>query len=82
MENRPAESHYERLRALPIQISVCVCRRSLSLDDLLEWKSGTVLSFDQDASAPLQLRIGDKSIAEGHAVKIGTQIGLRLKRVG
>lgn len=71
----------EQLKTLPVSISVRVCGQSLKLNELLEWAPGTILSFDQSAGSPLELKIGEQTIADGHAVKVGTKFGIRIGQV-
>jgi flagellar motor switch/type III secretory pathway protein FliN len=52
------------------------------MSDFLGWKPGTIVSFDQSATAPLTIRVDDKVVGIGQAVKVGQKFGLRITRAG
>lgn len=70
-----------RLRSLPIQVSIRVCRKSLKLKDFLQWTPGTVLNFDHAVTSPLALFVSQQEMGEGQAVKLDSSIGLQLLRM-
>ncbi|WP_029246983.1 FliM/FliN family flagellar motor switch protein [Schlesneria paludicola] len=72
----------DRLRQIPIEISVRVCRRNLTLSEFLQWSPGKVIEFDQPATSPLLLQIDHKIVGRGEPVKIGSQMGLRIQNLG
>ena len=82
MDSRNTDNQFDRLRKIPIRVTVRVCGRSLRLDDLLSWTPGTILSFDQLASSPLTLCVGTREVGEGQAVTVGSKVGLRLQSIG
>ena len=81
MDNRQSGNDTNRLHSIPIRVSIRVCRKSLQLKDLLTWTSGTILKFDQFASAPLSLCVGNQEMVEGTAVNVDSLIGLKLSRM-
>lgn len=81
MSQRRIDSNSIRMNKIPVQLSVHVCGQTLSLDQFLEWAPGTVLSFNQQSSSSLQLRLGQQNIATGHVVKIGSQLGFQVESV-
>ena len=81
MDNRNSDNRLDRLRKIPIRVTVRVCGRSLRLDELLSWTPGTMLSFDQLASSPLTLCVDEREIGEGQAVKIGSKVGFRIHSI-
>ncbi len=82
MDNSESDGQANPLRKLPIQVSVRVCGRSISVDQFLDWIPGTILSFDQRVTSPLAMCIGSCTVGEGQAVKVGSKMGLRLSRIG
>ena len=81
MDETLMEIPMERLKKIPLPISVRICERSLKVGDLLKWGPGSILTFEKLASAPLQLCIGDQAVGEGKAIKFGEKIGLRIQRI-
>lgn len=82
MDDRSLNSQSDRLGPVPVEIAVQVCRQTITMDQFLTWTLGTVLSFDESALSPLTLCIGSKTVGEGRAVKIGSQLGIRVQRIG
>lgn len=82
MNHNVDSSAASRLHKVPVSVSVHVCSQTISLNQLLAWSSGTILTFDQSASAPLELRIGQKSFGTGQAVKLGSKLGLQIRKLG
>ena len=76
-------SSFDRRRILGIEVPVIVtlAERRLSLGRVLEISPGSLIEFDQPCDEPLELSVNDQTIARGHAVKIGEQLGLRLDRI-
>lgn len=72
----------DRLSTLPIPVSVRICQRKVTINDLISWVPGTLISFDQMATSRLTLTIGHRDMGMGHAVKVGSRIGIRLDSVG
>ena len=70
-----------RIRSVPIQVSIRVCRKSLKLKDLIQWTPGTVLNFDEPATSPLVLFVGKQQAGVGQAVEVGSLFGLKLLQV-
>ena len=81
MEISESDIDQNRLRSLPIHVSIRVCRKSLKLKDFLKWTPGTVLNFDQPATSPLTLFVSQQEMGAGRAVKVDSSIGLQLSRI-
>ena len=71
-----------RLDRLPISVSVTVCDHRMTLNELINWQPGTLLTFEHPAISLLTLRAAGRDIGTGEPVKVGANIGLRLKQVG
>lgn len=82
MDDRASNDSMVRMAKIPVRASVRVCCRSLKLNQFLSWTPESVITFDQTSSTPLALCVGEYVIGEGQAVKIGSQLGLRLLRIG
>ena len=74
---------FDRRRILGIEVPVIVtlAKRRLSLGRVLEISPGSLIEFGKPCDQPLDLSVNDQTIARGHAVKIGEQLGLRLDRI-
>ena len=81
MENLDSGNDPNRIRSLPIQVSIRVCSKSLKLRDFIQWTPGTILSFDEPATSPLALFVNNQEMGVGQAVEVGSVIGLRLLQI-
>lgn len=82
MSKHNPDSGLERLQSIPVPVSVQVCQRKLSLNDLLKWTVGTVLTFETEANSPLTLAVADHQFGDGLPVKVGSNMGILVRRVG
>ena len=74
----------ELQRVLRIQVPIIVqlAEREMPLSSILNMNIGSIIEFEKPFDAPLELRINNKCIGIGQAVKVGENFGLRVTRVG
>ncbi|BAM02442.1 FliM/FliN family flagellar motor switch protein [Phycisphaera mikurensis] len=68
------------LLALEVPVMVEIGRVRVALQDVLEWKPGTMIELPKAADEELELRINGLQVAEGTAVKVGETFGVRVQR--
>ena len=49
-----------------------------SIQDIVELGPGSIVKFDKTCDEPLELSVGDRTIALGEVVKVGDKFGLRI----
>ncbi len=69
------------LLKLDVPFIVEIGRRTVSVDDVLSLGPGAIFELDKHANAPLEVRVNNKRIGTGHAVKVGENFGLRLEHI-
>ena len=62
-------------------VIVTIGGRRMSIDDVLALGPGAILDLDKEADEPLELRINNKVLAQGQAVKLGENFGIRIEEV-
>jgi flagellar motor switch protein FliN/FliY len=67
---------------LEVPVVVEIARRSMRLSDVLNLAPGAILELPKLADEELQLRVNNKPIGAGRAVKVGENFGMRLTFVG
>ena len=81
----PIEAELERLPEfarnllrirVPIQVTLAAQRKSIQ--DIVELGPGSIVKFDKTCDEPLELSVGDRTIALGEVVKVGDKFGLRI----
>jgi flagellar motor switch protein FliN/FliY len=78
MDNPETSRRLELLLDVPLELSVELGRARLSIQDLLNLSSGSVVELDKVAGEPLDILINDRLIARGEAVVVNDKFGIRL----
>ena len=63
---------------VPMNLSVELGRTEITLQDLLQMGSGTVLELEKLAGEPLEVLINSRLVARGEVVVINEKYGIRL----
>lgn len=77
-ENRGDQANTERVLGVCLKLSLRFGQRSLTLREILELRSGTIVELDQHVEDPVELVIGKNVIARGHVVVVDGNYGLRI----
>jgi len=77
-EQRAAVRNMERILDINLELTVKIGEIRMTLRDVLELHSGSILEIEKNADAPLDLQIGPKVLAKGEVVTIGENLGLRI----
>ena len=56
--------------------------RVMEFDTIIEWIPGSIVELEKDAEEELELMINNVPIAQGTAVKVGENFGIRISFVG
>jgi flagellar motor switch protein FliN len=73
---------FARLRELPVQVSVRLAEKKISVSQLLAISSGSLITFPKSCEALLDLYVNNARYCRGEAVKIGENFGLKINEVG
>ncbi len=71
-----------RLRTLPVQVSVRLAEKKITVSQLLAISSGALITFPKSCEAQLDLYVNNARYCRGEAVKIGENFGLKINEVG
>lgn len=72
---------FELLGDVEIELAVELGRRQMPLQDILRLTNGSIIELDKLAGEPLQIYANNRLIAEGEAVVIDDQFGVRITRL-
>jgi flagellar motor switch protein FliN/FliY len=83
VETKPstAENQSRRLDLLldvPLDVSVELGRRRMSIQELLALGPGAVIELDKLAGEPLDILVNDRLIARGEVVVVNDKFGIRI----
>lgn len=73
--------NFDLLSDVEIELSVELGRRRMPLSDILRLTNGSIVELDKLAGEPLQIYANNRLIAEGEAVVIDDQFGVRITRL-
>lgn len=76
-----AAEKFELLGDVEIELAVELGRRQMPLEDILRLTNGSIVELDKLAGEPLQIYANNRLIAEGEAVVIDDQFGVRITRL-
>jgi len=68
--------------ALEVPLVVVLGERSIPLREVVSWVPGAIFEIPKSAEEDLDIRINDRSVGLGSAVKIGENFGIRVTYVG
>jgi flagellar motor switch protein FliN/FliY len=71
-----------RLLEVEVPVTVILCEKKMSLEEVRSLSAGAVVEFDKSNEALLDLVVGGKAIALGEAVIVRDKFGLRVKEIG
>ena len=80
----PAEPEGPRLHRVidvPLSVSLRFGQRQLTLRELLELTTGSLVELDRQVEEPVDLMLGDRTIARGEVVIVDGNYGLRVTEV-
>jgi flagellar motor switch/type III secretory pathway protein FliN len=76
---------HERTRSSPseleVPISVTIAQAEFSLDTILGWRPGEMIEFPQCTDAPVELKLGERTVGLGRVVRRAGVLGVRIDRV-
>lgn len=71
-----------RILSIEVPIIVQLSERTMPLSEILNLTTGSIIEFDKPADSELELRVNNKCVGSGQAVKVGENFGLRVVRIG
>ncbi len=80
-EGAQADVNLDLVLDIPVDVSLRVGSTDISIRDLVSLVEGSVIAFDQDAGAPMDVLVNGTLIAHGEIVVVDDQYGVRLTDV-
>ena len=71
----------ERIREIPVLISVELGRRTMSVSELLDLGQGSVVELDALAGEPVNLLVNNHPVANGDIVTVDDKYGIRITEI-
>jgi flagellar motor switch protein FliN len=80
-DSRESEN-VSRILNIEVPIIVQLSARTMPLSDILNLTTGSIIEFEKPADGELELKVNNKIVGSGQAVKVGENFGLRVARIG
>jgi flagellar motor switch protein FliN/FliY len=64
---------------VPVQVTLASQRKSVQ--EIIELGPGSIVKFEKTCDEPLELSVGNRTIAEGEVVKVGDKFGVRISNL-
>jgi flagellar motor switch protein FliN len=77
----PIPANLEILLDLPVQLTVELGSCQMSMRDVLQLASGSVVQLDKAADTPVDLLVNRKRFARGEVVVVEDQFGIRITEI-
>ena len=83
----PAEGHHsaipdaQRVMRMHVPVIVKLAGKKMTVEVVTAITTGTIIEFDKRADDELELKIRNKTIGFGQAVKVGEKFGLRIASI-
>lgn len=68
--------------SLEVPLVVVLGERPLKIQDIRNWVPGSIVELGKEADDDLEVRVNNKSIGNGTAVKIGENFGVKISYIG
>lgn len=66
---------------LRVPLIVTVGSHRLPLENVLSFGPGSIVELNKSADEPLEIRINNKEVGTGEAIKVGENFGVRITKV-
>ncbi len=68
--------------SLEVPVVVVLAERTMTVGEVLGLRPGSILEIAKTADEDLSLRINNRDVGAGTAVKVGENFGLRIESIG
>tara|TARA_R110002073_G_scaffold275332_1_gene438980 strand:- start:156334 stop:156711 length:378 start_codon:yes stop_codon:yes gene_type:complete len=70
------------IMSLEVPLVVVLGERAITVHDIRGWVAGSILELGKEAEEDLEVRINNKPIGQGSAVKVGENFGIKFNFIG
>ena len=66
------------LLKVPVDVTVCLASKQQSIDEIVHLGPGAIISFEKSCEDPVEVTVGEQTVAKGEVVKVGERFGVRI----
>jgi flagellar motor switch protein FliN len=78
----PMGSDIQSIKSLEVPLVVVLGERQQMVNDIRDWVPGSIIELGKEADEDLEIRINNKPIGQGSAVKISENFGIQVNFIG
>ena len=68
--------------SLEVPLVVVLGERPTKINDIRSWITGSIIELSKEAEEDLEVRINNRAIGQGSAVKVGENFGIKFNYIG
>ena len=72
----------QSILSLDVPVVVVLAERTMRVNEVVQLRPGSILEVDKSAEQDLTLRINNRDVGTGTAVKVGENFGLKIAAIG
>lgn len=77
-----SSSDLRRIMKIEVPFVVVLGQRAIKVRDIMNWVPGSIVELAKEADEDLEIRINNKPVGTGAAVKVGENFGVQLNYIG
>lgn len=66
------------LLKVPLDVTVCLASKQQSVDEIIHLGPGAIITFEKSCDDPIEVTVGEQTVATGEVVKVGEHFGVRI----
>lgn len=78
----PVPAGLQSILSLEVPVIVQIAERMMPLEDVIALAPGAIIELPKAADEDLEIRVNNKTIGTGKAVKVGENYGIRVSYIG
>ncbi|MEO1277659.1 MAG: FliM/FliN family flagellar motor C-terminal domain-containing protein [Planctomycetota bacterium] len=72
----------QSILSLDVPVVVVLAERTMQVNEVVQLRPGSILEVEKSAEQDLTLRINNRDVGTGSAVKVGENFGLKIAAIG
>ena len=75
------DGNFSLVHGVKVRLEVVVGQAEITVGELFALKNNSVITLDQDTAAPVEIRLDHKTIARGHLMAVGDNLGVKIEEI-
>jgi len=75
------DGNFSLVQGVKVKLEVVVGQTEITVGELFGLKNNAVVKLEQETAAPVEVRLDNKTIARGHLMVVGNNLGVRIDEI-